>query len=43
MAAAKVKLIVGKIRPRNEIGNHGEAVGARCAGRFLNLQAVHQS
>ena len=43
MSAANVKLVVGDVSAGNVVGNHGEAVGAICAGRALDLRAIDQS
>jgi len=43
VSAANVELVVREISTGDVVGDHREAIGARGARRFLNLQAVDES
>ena len=41
MSAAHVQHVVGHVRARRVIGDHGERIGAVCTGRLLDFRAAH--
>ena len=41
--ATNVKLVVREVGAGDEVSDHGETVGTRSPGRFLDLQAIHEA